>query len=166
MQPVGLGKTRIFTNYTQHPSRTMKHLVHPQLCNINLHNVTHSLISQNPREHMFVVQISFLTVTFLSLISQNLSSMQTTQEVNPHPHITPCVNICIVTFLFFFLCHLLEVGACICHSLGRPSGVDHTSVGDGKMNSNHPHIFCVLFHDVTCYTNSIIVSRALWLPHV
>ena len=47
-------------------------LVHPKLCNINLHNVTRSLIPQNPRERMFVVQISLLIVTSLSLISRNL----------------------------------------------------------------------------------------------
>ena len=92
--------------------------VHPKLRNIDPQNVTHSLVSQNPRERMFVVQISLLIVTFLSLISRNLSLMQTTQEVNPHPHTAPCVNMWNVTFLFFFffsLCHLLNVGACIRH---------------------------------------------------
>jgi hypothetical protein len=39
---------------------------------------------------MFVVQISLLIVTFLSLISQNSSLMQTTKEVTPHPHIASC----------------------------------------------------------------------------
>ena len=67
-------------------------LVHPKLRNVNFHNVTYSLISQNPRKRMFVVQISLVIVTFLSLISQNLSLMQTTKEVNPHPRIAPCVN--------------------------------------------------------------------------
>jgi hypothetical protein len=64
-----------------------------RLCNFDLHNVTHPLIiSPNPREHMFSVQISTLIVTFLSLMSQVLSFfIQTTKEVNPHPHIMPCV---------------------------------------------------------------------------
>jgi hypothetical protein len=68
---------------------------------------------------MFVVPISLLIVIFLSLISQNLSLMQTTQEANPHPRIAPGVNMWSVTFLllFFFssLCHLLNVGACVRH---------------------------------------------------
>ena len=109
---------------------------------------------------MFVVQISLLVVTFLSVISHNLSSMQTTQEVNPHSHIVPCVNTWSATFLFFFfLRHLLNVGACIRpRRPGRPSGVDHTSVDERRTNPNRPHISFVLFHSVTCYTN-LIASR-------
>jgi hypothetical protein len=52
--------------------------------------------------------------------------MQTTQEVNPHPHIAPYINKWSVTFFFFFfffflylflllLCHLPNVGACVRH---------------------------------------------------
>ena len=87
---------------------------------MNPPNVTHSLISRNPRERMFVGQISLLIVTFSPLISHKLLLMQTTQEVNPHPRIAPChVNMWSVTFLFlfffFFLCHLLNVGACVRH---------------------------------------------------
>ena len=107
---------------------------------------------------MFVVQISLLIVTFLSLISQNLSSIQTTKEVNPHPHIAPCVNMWSSTFLFLFflcLCHLLNIGACVHHIARDGYGVDQPNVGDGRTNSNCPHIFFVLFHNVTCYINSI-----------
>ena len=91
-------------------------LIHPKLHHINLHNVTHSLIFRNPMEWMFVVQISLLIVTFFSLISRILLIMQTTKEVNSHPRIAPCVTMWGATFFFFFfLCHLLNVGACICH---------------------------------------------------
>ena len=76
--------------------------IHPKLRNINLHNITHSLISQNPREWVLVVRISLLIVTFLSLITQSLSLMQTIKEIK-------------LWSAFFFLCHLLNVGACICH---------------------------------------------------
>ena len=103
----------------------------PKLCNINLHNVTHSLISQNPRERMRVVQILLLIVTFLSLISRILSLMQSTKEVNPHPHITLCVTMWSVTFLFFFFFFFIPRVECWCmhvpHRLERPSGVDHTT---------------------------------------
>jgi hypothetical protein len=43
-------------------------LLHPKLRNTDPHNVTHSLTSWNPRESMFVVQISLLVVSFLFLI--------------------------------------------------------------------------------------------------
>ena len=101
--------------------------LHPKLRNINLHNVTHSLIFQNPRKRMFVVQISLLIVTFLSLISRILSSMQTNKEVNPHPCNAPCVNMWSVTFFFFFfLSHLFNVDACICH-IAREGQVEWTA---------------------------------------
>ena len=101
---------------------------------------------------MFLVQISLLIVTFLSLISQILSLMQTIKKVNSHPHIAPCVNMWSVTFLFllflFFFCHLLNVGARICHITRKTkwSGPHHTI----KV------LHFVLFHSVTCYTDSIV----------
>ena len=97
---------------------------------------------------MFVVQISLFIVTFLSLISQDLSLMQTTQEVDPHPRIAPNVNMWRVTL--FILLLLMPLVKCWWmhppHCLRRPSEVDHTSVGDGRMNSKCPHISFVLFH--------------------
>ena len=96
------------------------------------HNIPHSLVSRKPRERMFVVQISLLVVIFLSLISQVLSLVQATKEVNSHPRIALCVNMWSVFFFFFFVL----------------SGVDHTNEDERKMNSK--------FHSVTCYTNSIV----------
>ena len=78
--------------------------------------------------------------------------MQTTKEVNPHPRIAPCVNMWSVFFFFFFFCHLLNVGACVRHIV-REGQVEWTT-----LESNCPHISFVLFHNVTCYTNSIISS--------
>ena len=121
-------------------------------------NVTHSLLFRNPGGRMFVVQISFLTVIFLSLVSRISSSMQTTKEVNPHPRIAPCVNMWSAIFFFFFFFLFMPLVECWCmhtlHRLGRLSGVGHTGVSDGRTNSNYPHISFVLFHNVTYYTNS------------
>ena len=87
-------------------------ILHLKFRNINSLNVTHSLISRNSRELTFVVQISLLIVMFLFLISQNLSLLKNTKEVNPHPCIAPCVNMWSVLFFFYYL---LSIGACVRH---------------------------------------------------
>jgi hypothetical protein len=129
--------------------------LHPKLCNIDFHNVAHFLVSWNSRERIFCSSNFTPYCHIFSLISWNLSLMQTIKEVNPHPYIAPCVDMWSVTFFFFFLCHLLYVGACVCHIAQEAHEVDHTSVGDRKTYSKCPHISFVLFHNVTCYTDSI-----------
>ena len=54
--------------------------LHSKLCNINLLNVAPSLVSRNPREHMFSFSISLLVVTFPSHISHILTLKQTTKK--------------------------------------------------------------------------------------
>ena len=111
----------------QNPRVSKSNRLRPKLRNINLHNVMHSLISQNPRERMFVFQISLLIIVIiLSLISQNLSLPQTIQDVDLRPRIAHAYATLFGT--------------------GERSGPHHTI----KM------VHFLLLCSVTCYTCSIV----------
>ena len=125
--------------------------LHSKLRNVNLHNITHSLISPNPRDRMVAVHISLFIVTFLSLVSRIVSLMQTTKEVNPHPRIASCVNMWSVTFFFFFFS---SYGTCwmLVHAY---------AILSRKAKWSRPHQWRwedneFKFHSVTCNTNSIV----------
>ena len=123
----------------------------PKLRNVNLHNITHSIISPNPRDRMVAVHISLLIVTFLSLVSRIVSLMQTINEVNPHPRIASCANMWSVIFFFFSF-----------SSYGTCWMLVHTyAISSGKAKLSRPHQWRweeneFKFHSVTCNTNRIV----------
>jgi hypothetical protein len=55
----------------------------------------------------------------------------------------------------FILCHLLNVGACICHIV-RKGQVEWTTPHHTTPFHTIEMLHLVLFHSVTCYTNSTV----------
>ena len=96
-------------------------IIHPKLCSINLHNVTHSLTSQTPTERICLQFKSHSLLSHLfSHISRISSLMRTTQEGSPHPRIAPCVNMWSVFFFFFFFSFV--TGRMLVHAYATPPG--------------------------------------------
>ena len=107
--------------------------------------------------------MSLLLSDFSSLYHEFLSLVQTTQEVNPHPRIAPCVNMWSATFLFFFsfsfsLCHLLNVGAGICH-ITREGQVEWTTP-----HHTTPLKCCTLCYSIMSHATPILYYHASILP--
>ena len=146
--------------------------VHPKLCNINPHNITHSLIPWNLTERLFVVWISLLIVTLLSLISQIYYVINAIhQRSQPTP--SHCIMCQYVECHLLILILLLPLVECWCmhmpHHPRRPSEVGHTNRGERRTNSNIivSHATLLLYYDKSMLTiQNFVISRALWLPNV
>ena len=120
--------------------------------NINIHINTHSLITRNPRERMFVVQISLLIVMFLSLIPQFFVTNANHQRSQPTTlHCTmwrygECHLLIFIPLFFYATCWMLVQAYA-------------TSPGKAKWSGSHQRRWEeneFKFHSVTCYTNSIV----------
>ena len=97
----------------------------------NLCNVTHSLISWNLMERMFLVQISLLIATFLSLISRGFVITAHHHRGSTHTLALRRVPICGVSSSSsssYATCWI--VGAWICH-IAREGRVEGWHVKDG-----------------------------------
>ena len=131
------------------------HCVHPKLRNINLHYITHSVISQIPRQRMFIVHsltpYCHISLPYITNFIIN-ASRQRSQPI--HTLALRHVSICGVSPSSSFssydaTCWML-VHACA------------TSPGKAKWSGPHQRRReenKSKFHSVTCYTNSIV-------PHI
>ena len=120
---------------------------HPKLRNSNLHNIIHSLISWNPMERMFRVQISLLIVTILFLISQILPLMQTTKEVS-HTLALCHVSICgVPPYSSSYVTCWMSVHA----YATSPMKAHWRGPHQRRWEENK-----FKFHNLTCYTYSIV----------
>ena len=144
-------------------------IVHPKLRNVNPHNTTHSLISQNPREWMFVVQISLpychIYLPYITNFVINAS--------HPKSQPTPSHR----AMWQYVQCHVLLLLPLVEWWLHAYA----TSPIKAKWSGPHKQRWEeneFKFHSVTCYTKSkvnhasmstlqnSVISRALCLPQM
>ena len=97
-------------------------LIHPKLRNINLHNITHSIISPNPRDARSSnitpychISLPYITNFVIKANHQRSQPSHCAMCQHVECHILIIIISIILLFFFFFLHKLLNIGACICH---------------------------------------------------
>ena len=120
------------------------------------------------RERMFVVQISLVLATFLSLTSQFFvinANHQRSQHTPSHYVFCRYVEYMLLLLLLLLSMSLVE---CWCmhmpHRPGRTSGVDQTKEGERRMNSYSimSHATMILQYHASMFTQqNSVISRAL-----
>ena len=135
------------------PVRSTPILLHPILRNINLHNITHSLISRNSRERMFVVQISLLIVTFLSPNISNFVINANHQRSQPTPlHCAMCQYVeCHFLIVILLLSSYATCWMLVHAYAALPGRVKWSGPHQRRWEEN-----VIKFQSVTCYTNSTV----------
>jgi hypothetical protein len=104
--------------------------LHPELCNINFHNVTHSLVSWNTRKRTFIVQISLLIVTIsFPYITKFVINANYWRSQPTPSHCVTCQHVECHLFIFIIL---LLYAACwmLVH-------VSATSLGKARWSGPH-----------------------------
>ena len=128
--------------------------IHPKLCNTNLHNVTHSLVSRSPRDVRSSNLTPYCHISLPYITKFVINASHPRSEPTPS-HCAMCQHVDRLLLLLLLFLSLVE---CWCmrlaHRPGRLKGMDHTNIINGRKESDYPHISFMSFYNVICYTYS------------
>ena len=141
---------------------------HSKLRDINLHHVTHSLISRNLREQMFIVRISLLIVTFLSFISRSLVTIvKLSEKSNPtHSHCAMCQHgecHLLLLLLLLLIMPLVECWSRIHVNITKLHNITCTLIAAGVMLRSLMSVYIYIYPvEVEDFWKLPIIEGDLW----